>query len=383
MSSRNNPIPAVDSDWASPSNVHIAFLLLATLLGTYLCYLLALPFLPSLVWAIGLAVLAAPYQNWLETKVGHPGISSFICTSLLGLLVVIPVTFAIQQLALQASTGAMLMEAKMESGEWRQLFSSQPKLASLMEQLGMQMDLPGISKTLATSISSTTMSLLKGSVYQILDFGLTFYFLFFLLRDRALAKETLCKFSPLTIPQMAMLVQRVNETICATVYGSFVVAAVQGVALGATFWSLGLPAPFLWGVIMAFLGAGTDRWCDSGLGTGCCIFGNGWQLGQSGIARRFWRLRHCRNRQSFASRLGWQAAPSTHGAGFHFRGRWHVGLWPKWNFAWTNYLDGNPSSLGTEQSKIKNGFWWSIAFVVQGCESYFLLSSRQFVLRSR
>ena len=249
----NNPIPSADADWASPSHVHIAFLLFATLLGTYLCYLLALPFLPSLVWAIGLAVLAAPYQNWLETKVGHPGISSLICTCLLGLLVVIPVTFAIQQLAQQASNGAMLMEAKIESGEWRQFFSSQPKVASQMERLGMQLDLPGISKTLATSMSSATMSLLKGSVYQMIDFGLTFYFLFFLLRDRALAKETLCKFSPLTIPQMAMLVRRVNETICATVYGSFVVAAVQGVALGATFWSLGLPAPFLWGVIMAFL----------------------------------------------------------------------------------------------------------------------------------
>lgn len=253
MNLRNNPVPAVDADWASPTHVHIAFLLLATLLGTYLCYLLALPFLPSLVWAIGLAVLAAPYQNWLETKVGHPGLSSLICTCLLGLLVVIPITFAIQQLALQASSGAMLMEAKIESGEWRQIFSSQPKVASLMERFGMQMDLPGISKSLATTISSTTMSLLKGSIYQLIDFGLTFYFLFFLLRDRALAKETLCKFSPLTIPQMAMMVQRVRETIGATVYGSFVVAAVQGVVLGSTFWILGLPAPFLWGVIMAFL----------------------------------------------------------------------------------------------------------------------------------
>jgi hypothetical protein len=42
MSPRNNPIPAEDADWASPSHVHIAFLLLATLLGTYLCYLAAL-----------------------------------------------------------------------------------------------------------------------------------------------------------------------------------------------------------------------------------------------------------------------------------------------------------------------------------------------------
>jgi len=215
--------------------------------------LFVLPFLPSLVWAIGLAVLAAPCQKWLETKIGHSGISALVCTFLIGLLVVIPVSFAIRQLAIQASSGAVLMEAKIQSGDWRQIFSSQPKLASFAEEFGSRLDLPGISRTLATSMSGATMSILKGSVYQLIDFCMTFYLLFFMLRDRQLAIKTLCNFSPMTVSQMTTMVQRVNETICATVYGSFVVAAIQGAILGATFWILGLPAPFLWGVIMACL----------------------------------------------------------------------------------------------------------------------------------
>ena len=253
MNLENSESPAVDSDWASPSHVKLALLLLVTLLGIYLSYLLALPFLPSLVWAVGLAVLAAPYQNWLESRFGMPGLSALCCTLILGLLVVIPLAFAIQQLAVQAGNGASLMESKIESGEWRQAFASQPNLERLVDQIEKQWDISGIAKALVSSMSGVTMAILKGSIYQLIDLGLTFYFLFFFLRDRTNAIQAIRKFSPLTVSQTTSMVQRVNETICATVYGSFVVAAVQGIVLGATFWSLGLPAPFLWGMIMACL----------------------------------------------------------------------------------------------------------------------------------
>ena len=242
-----------DADWTSPGHVHVALFLLATLLGTYLCYLIALPFLPSLAWAVGLSVLAAPYQAWLETKFGHPGLSSLACTCLLGLVVVVPASIAVQQLAVQASYGAIQVEAKIQTGEWRQVFSSQPELALILERVEKQLDLPGIAKMLATWVSGATMSLLRGSFYQLIDFGLTFYLLFFLLRDRGLALSSLASLSPLTLQQTQVLYQRINDTICATVYGSFIVAAVQGAVLGATFWFLDLPAPFLWGLMMACL----------------------------------------------------------------------------------------------------------------------------------
>jgi predicted PurR-regulated permease PerM len=45
----------------------------------------------------------------------------------------------------------------------------------------------------------------------------------------------------------------VSDTVYATVYGSVVVAAVQGSMGGIMFWILGLPAPLLWGFVMAVL----------------------------------------------------------------------------------------------------------------------------------
>ena len=52
---------------------------------------------------------------------------------------------------------------------------------------------------------------------------------------------------------MNRLFGEVFDTVHATVYGTFAVAAVQGLLGGLMFWWLGLPEPLLWGVVMGLL----------------------------------------------------------------------------------------------------------------------------------
>jgi predicted PurR-regulated permease PerM len=52
---------------------------------------------------------------------------------------------------------------------------------------------------------------------------------------------------------MGRLYKRVGDTVHATVYGTFAIAAVQGLLGGLMFWWLGLPAPLLWGLVMGLL----------------------------------------------------------------------------------------------------------------------------------
>ena len=59
MNARETNPPAVPlaSDWGSRSHVQTLVRMVATAIGIYLCYRLALPFLAALVWALALAVL--------------------------------------------------------------------------------------------------------------------------------------------------------------------------------------------------------------------------------------------------------------------------------------------------------------------------------------
>lgn len=243
----------IANDWGSRSHVQTLVLMVATAFGIYLCYRLAVPFLPPLAWALGLAVLFTPFQRWVESKLKHPRLAAFVSVLVIGLIVVVPLTFVGQRLVMQAAQGAALIDTKVTSGEWRRTFEAQPRLAPIAARIEKQIDLPGTVKSFATWLSSYAGSIVTGSMLQAIDFCLTFYLLFFFLRDRRAALQTLKSLSPLTGMEMDRIFSRVSDTIHATIYGTLAVSAVQGLLGGLMFWWLGLPAPLLWGVVMALM----------------------------------------------------------------------------------------------------------------------------------
>ncbi len=232
--------------------VQTLLLLSATALGIYLCYRLALPFVPALAWALALAVLFAPLQRHLEAKL-RPNLAACVSVLLIGLIVVVPATFVGQQLVQQTAKGAETVEAKVTSGEWRRALEKQPRLAPLADWIERRVDLPGSAKTFAAWLSGLAANFVKGSVFQLLGFCLTFYLLFFFLRDRRPVLQSIRALSPLSEAEMDTLYERIGDTIHATIYGALAVSSVQGLLGGLMFWWLGLSAPLLWGVVMALL----------------------------------------------------------------------------------------------------------------------------------
>ena len=243
----------VDNDWASPGHVHALLLLAVTGIGLYLCYQVAVPFLPALTWAVALAVLFTPVQIRLEGRLKQPSLAAAVSVILIGLMVVIPATFAAQNLVVQAAQGAKMVESNIQAGEWRQALEKQPMLKPIAGAIEQHLDLPGSVNALSTWLSSMGMTLLKGSVFQVVEFCITFYMLFFMLRDRQMVLKLLRSYLPLSHVEINDLFARVADTIHATIYGTLLVASIQGFLGGMMFWWLGLPSPILWGVVMALL----------------------------------------------------------------------------------------------------------------------------------
>ncbi len=95
--------------------------------------------------------------------------------------------------------------------------------------------------------------LLRGSITQAINGVLTFYLLFYFLRDRQRALSLLAEISPLSDSETIEVARRFTDTVYATVYGTVVVAGIQGALSGLMFWWLGLPSPVLWGLVMGLL----------------------------------------------------------------------------------------------------------------------------------
>jgi predicted PurR-regulated permease PerM len=139
------------------------------------------------------------------------------------------------------------------SGDWRHKLEHQPRLAPWVRRIDRNIDLPGLAKSLNSWLTTTAGSLVRGSFLQAIDFCLTFYLLFFFLRDRDAAIAFLRLASPVSDAATTKLLGRIGDTVHAGVYGTLAVASVQGLLGGLMFWWLGLPAPLLWGVVMALL----------------------------------------------------------------------------------------------------------------------------------
>jgi predicted PurR-regulated permease PerM len=90
-----------------------------------------------------------------------------------------------------------------------------------------------------------------------LDFFVSFfimlYLLFFLLRDGRALGHRVRAAVPLRDDLQRNLFHKFTDVVRATIKGTIVVAIVQGALGGLMFWFLGIQAPVLWAVVMAFL----------------------------------------------------------------------------------------------------------------------------------
>ena len=84
-------------------------------------------------------------------------------------------------------------------------------------------------------------------------FCIAMYLLFFLLKDGEPLARDVRRAIPLDAAKKAVLVKRFTTVMRATVKGNILVAIAQGALGGLAFWVLGVHAPMLWAVVMAFL----------------------------------------------------------------------------------------------------------------------------------
>ncbi len=245
--------PEDSSEWGSRNQVRSLVLMAMTVGGLYLCYLMAVPFVPALAWALALALLLQPVQRWLEPKLRSSGLTAGILVLLAAVVLVFPAMLIGDRMIAEAASGAQAISATVDSGEWRSDLQAYPLLAPAAVWAERQFDLPDTVNAITAWLTGTVASLARASVMQLIGMVLTLYLLFFFLRDRRSILESIAALLPLSSADAASIFGDVDDTVHATVYGTLIVAMVQGTLGGLMFWWLGLPAPLLWGVVMGLL----------------------------------------------------------------------------------------------------------------------------------
>lgn len=247
------PAAAVQEDWGSRAHVHTLVMLAITLIALYLCYRMAVPFLSSLAWALALSVMALPLQRRLEGRFRSPNLVSALSVLVAAVVIVVPVVLVTSSMIDEAVSAAAGINAHVESGDWRVVLANHPRLTSLANWVDREFDVPGTVNAASGTLTEMATNLVRGSLRQAVELLVTFYLLFYFLRDRKQALMSIRYLSPLSASQMGRLYSQVSDSLHATLYGTFTVAMVQGALGGLMFWALDLPAPLLWGAVMGLL----------------------------------------------------------------------------------------------------------------------------------
>lgn len=239
--------------WLTRQRVQLLALGALTVLVLYLCYLIALPFFPAITWAVVLAVIAHPLHERIREKVHGKSVVAAIAVLLVTITLSVPTVLVVREIAQQATESVEKVRGDPAEQLWNDTKKRYPQVAPLMRWVEREMDVRGQMERFSSYVIDGARHFVSGSMYAVVGSLITLYLLFYFFRDKEKTLGALRRLAPLSTRETEQVFRSVRDTIHAIVYGTLVVALAQGVLGGLMFWWLDLPAPLLWGAVMAFL----------------------------------------------------------------------------------------------------------------------------------
>lgn len=245
-------------------HIFLIFIFIVTFLSVYLLYLILVPFLSSILWAILLAIVFYPlFQKFQRRFKKRKVLPALLMTLLVLIAIVLPFTLLMVSLAGDAIGLYHQVEEMIKTGQLQAYFErikEIPVFRWILAELGQHIDLSQTNplplllnniNRISTFIFNQTTVLLKGLSTLIVGFFFTLLSLYYLLKDGSHLFGRLEEIIPLPSRERDLFIQRFKDMIHATIYGGILIAMIQGVLGGLSFWILGLPSPVFWGSAMA------------------------------------------------------------------------------------------------------------------------------------
>ncbi len=235
----------------------LVFLVVATVIACFLCYWIARPFTQPILTAAILAILLHPLFALLRQITGNRNWAAFL--SLIVLFVVFAglITLLVFAIEREVVTSYRWFKDNTAARDgWTAAFSSWVDTAAgwIGFKTGISPDV--IRDAALARLDQASTAIIKQVGNVLTSIGtitvfvvLTFFTLFFLLRDgRQLVNRT-ARLLPLDDDQIEQIIEETQTSIRANVVGVAAVGSVQGLLLGIGFAVLSVPSPLLWALV--------------------------------------------------------------------------------------------------------------------------------------
>lgn len=236
-----------------------SFLILVLLVSIGFALVVA-PFFGAILWGIVFALMFDPvHRRILARMPGRPTLAALLTLLAVVLVVILPALFLgtalIQEFltvynALQSGKidiAALFARATVALPRWAQGWL---QANGLTDFEGARQRITAALSGSFGAIAGRALAVGQGAFNVILMLGVMLYLTFFLIRDGEALTKRVIRSIPLDPDRRHAVFRNFTVVTRATIKGSLVVAIVQGLIGGVTFWALGIEGALLWGTLM-------------------------------------------------------------------------------------------------------------------------------------
>ena len=217
-------------------------------------FLILKPILLSIFLGALLAYLSYPLHDLVSRKIKNKFIPPLLVSVIVLLVIVIPGVVLLSILAEQSYSLFLIGKQKISAGIFENCANSFcSMLKENLQDLGVKLQLQNLLKAVTTWFIQKGSAVLASVPRFILNVFIVFFTLFYFLKDGKEFSHKINQLLSLGDTRYSFIMQRLKEIIRGLVFGSLLVAIIQGLLGALGFFIFGVPLPLLWGVIMAFL----------------------------------------------------------------------------------------------------------------------------------
>jgi predicted PurR-regulated permease PerM len=232
----------------------VVVLVWASVLVGWLCWLMVAPFVPALTWAVVLAVIAHPWHERLLARMPTwPNAAATLALVCVTMVIALPAVLLVREVINEAIASADALQRLTDTERWKRALDQFPRLRPVFDWIGARFDFSSAAADSSAGVARNVQSAIASTAEFAITLMVTFFLLFFFLRDKWRILDAIQRLVPLAHAESAQVSRKVRDMISAVVHGTLVVALVQGTLGGLIFWWLGLPAPLLWAAVMALV----------------------------------------------------------------------------------------------------------------------------------
>lgn len=233
------------------------FPIILFILIVVLAFLVIQPFIKSLLFAAVLAYIFYPVNKYFKKKVKNKSLSAVITTIIILLIAIVPTAFVAQTLVKESYSSYILTKQKLLNSDiceesdgficeqWNEF-----------EQNVLGKDLDKYMESGFESFSSKAISgiynFVKSVAESLMQIFMFILLLFFLLRDGDILMNRIYKLLPFKKKDRDETISEVSNMLYAVVYGSVIIALIQGMLAFFGFLLFGINNPLLWGLVVVF-----------------------------------------------------------------------------------------------------------------------------------